>query len=73
MHSMFEANDTMLYIRLIDASSALNSLNRAAALHNTRILFPSISTYAINTCSKSVCLLVIGGRELTSAEGTTYM
>ena len=48
MHSIFEADDTEAVL-LIDASNALNSLNRAAALHNTRILCPSISAYAINT------------------------
>ena len=48
MHSIFEADDTDAVL-LIDASNAFNSLNRAAALPNTRILCPSISTYAINT------------------------
>ena len=36
-------------VLLIDASNAFNSLNRAAALHNIRVLCPSIATYAINT------------------------
>ena len=58
-------------VLLIDASNAFNSLNRAAALHNTRILFPSISTYAISTYREPARLFVIGGKELTSAEGTT--
>ena len=54
-----------------DASNAFNSLNRAAASHNTRILFPFISSYAINTHREPARLFVIGGKELTSAEGTT--
>ena len=70
MHSIFEADDTDAVL-LIDASNAFNSLNRAAALHNTRILCPSISTYAINTYREPARLFVIGGKELTSAEGTT--
>ena len=48
MHRKFEADDTDA-VPLIDVSNALNLLNRAAALHNTRILCPFISTYAINT------------------------
>ena len=41
------------------------------AIHNTRILCPSISIYAINTYREPARLFVIGGKELTSAEGTT--
>ena len=44
----------------------LNSLNRAAALHNICVLCPSIATYAINTYR-----FIMGGKELQSAEGTT--
>ena len=58
MHSIFEADDTDAVL-LIDASNAFNSLNRAAALHNTRILCPSISTYAINTYREPARLFVI--------------
>ena len=47
LHRIFEADDTDAVL-LIDASNAFNSLERAAALHNTRILCPSISNYAIN-------------------------
>ena len=37
MHRIFEADDTDA-ILLIDASNAFNALNRAAALHNIRVL-----------------------------------
>ena len=68
--TVFEADDTDA-VPLIDASNAFNSLNRAVALHNTRILCPSLSTYAINIYREPARLFVIGGKELTSAEGTT--
>lgn len=42
MHNTFEADDTNSVL-LVNASNMFNSLNtRAAALHNTRILCPSI-------------------------------
>ena len=70
MHSIFEADDTDAVL-LIDTSNAFTSLNRAAALHNTRILCPSISTFPINTYREPGRLFVIGGKELIFAESTT--
>ena len=57
--------------QLIDASNAFNSLNRSAALHNIRILCPTLATFAINTYREPARLFIIGGREIKSAEGTT--
>ena len=51
--------------------NAFNALNRAAALHNVRISCPTIATYAINTYRLPARLFILGGKELTSAEGTT--
>ena len=48
MRELFE-HDNSDTVLLIDALNAFNSLNRAAALHNIRVLCPSIATYAINT------------------------
>ena len=48
MHGIFEADETD-GILLIDATNAFSLLNRAAALHNIRILCPIISMSAINT------------------------
>ena len=70
MRSIFDADDTDAVL-LIDASSAFNSLNRAAALHNITVLCPSIATYAINTYRRHARLFIMGGKELQSAEGTT--
>ena len=70
MHSIFEEEDTDAVL-LIDALNAFNALNRAAALHNTRVLCPPIATYAINTYRQPERLFITGGSELKSAEGTT--
>ena len=58
-------------VLLIDASNAFNSLNRAAALHNTRVLCPSLATYVINSYREPARLVVTGGKEIKSAKGTT--
>ena len=70
MRNIFDTDDADA-ILLIDASNAFNSLNRAAALHNLRILCPTIATYAINTYRLSTRLFVVGRQELKSSEGTT--
>ena len=56
---------------LVHVSNAFNSLNRAAALHNIRILCPALAKYAINTYRAPARLFGPGGKELISAEGTT--
>ncbi|XP_068704061.1 uncharacterized protein [Montipora foliosa] len=70
MHRIFEADDTDAVL-LVDASNAFNALNRAAALHNIRVLCPVIAVYAINTYRHPARLFITGGKEITSAEGTT--
>ena len=70
MHSILEEEETDA-VPLIDASYAFKALNRAATLHNIRVLCPSIATNAINTYRQSSRLLITGERKLKSAEGTT--
>jgi len=70
MRTIFEADDTDAVL-LIDATNAFNSLNRAAALHNLRVVCPTISTYAINTYREPARLFITGGQETQSEEGTT--
>ena len=70
MRNIFEADETDAPL-LVDASNAFNSLNRAAALNNIRVLCPLIATYVINTYRAPARLFVVGGSELKSAEGTT--
>ena len=70
MRNIFEADETDAAL-LVDASNAFNSLNRAAALNNTRVLYPLIATYVTNTYRVPARLFVVGGSELKSAEGTS--
>ena len=61
MHSIFEEEETDAVL-LIDASNAFNALNRAAALHNIRVLCPPIATSTINTYWQSARLFITGGK-----------
>ena len=70
MRSIFDA-DEMDAVLLIDASNAFNTLNRAVALHNIRVLCPTLATYMINTYRQPARLFITGDEELISAEGTT--
>ena len=70
MNSLFQHEETDAVL-LVDASNAFNSLNRAATLHNIKIVCPAVATFAINTYRASARLFVTGGKELVSAEGTT--
>ena len=70
MRSIFDA-DEMDTVLLIDASNAFNALNRAAALHNIRVLCPTLATYVINIYRQPARLFITGGEELISAEGNT--
>ena len=70
MRSIFDADETDAVL-LIDASNAFNALNRAAALHNIRMLCSTLATYVINTYRQPAHLFITGGEELISAESTT--
>ena len=70
MRNIFDAGETDAVL-LIDASNAVNALNRAAALHHIRVLCPTLATYVINTYRQPARLFITGGEELISAEGTT--
>ena len=63
-----DINDAVL---LIDVENAFNCMNRAVALHNTRILCQIISTYLVNTYRHATRLFISGGGEIKSTEGTT--
>ena len=70
MKEIFENDETEAVI-LVDASNAFNSLNRMASLHNIRILCPQFSTILINTYRISVRMIILGGKDILSSEGTT--
>ena len=69
MHDIIESDETDAAL-LVDASKASNSLNRAATLHNVRVICPIIAIYAINTYRAPTRLFIIEGKELKSSEGT---
>ena len=52
--NIFEADNTDAVL-LIDASNEFNSLNRASALHNVRILCPTKATYISPWCYIEFC------------------
>ena len=56
----------------MDATNAFNSFNRAAALWNARILWPSCSSFLFNTHKGYAFLLLKSSNEmLLSREGVT--
>lgn len=65
VNNIFEADETDAVL-LIDATNAFNSLNRTAALHNIRIVCPSLATYAINTFRVPACSPVCDWRKRTA-------
>ena len=70
MKTIYERDDIEGVI-LVDASNAFNSLNRKVALHNVQVLCPNFATILINTYRQPSRLVILGGNELLSAEGTT--
>ena len=64
-------NEESEAVLLIDAQNAFNSVNRAAFLHNIKIICPTLSTFVKNCYQFNSRLFVIGGAELESSEGTT--
>ena len=69
MYSFFQHEETNAVL-LLDVSNAFNSLNRAAILHNIRVLYPALAKYAINSYRAPARLFGSGDKELISAEGT---
>ena len=73
IHSMrliFEDPSTEAII-LVDASNAFNSLNRKIALHSIQITCHSFSYIRINTYRNPSRMIILGGAEIQSTEGTT--
>ena len=73
IHSMrliFEDSSTEAVI-LVDANNAFDSINRKVALHNIQVTCPSFSKILINTYRSPSRLIILGGAEIQSSEGTT--
>ena len=55
----------------IDASNALNNMNRELSLHDAQLFCPRIHCYLMNTYQKAARLFIGRGMELQSQESTT--
>ena len=73
MHAMKEIykEDIIEGIILVDASNALNSMNRQTAQHNIQYICPPLAAVIINTYRNLSRLFITGGDEILSKEGTT--
>ena len=73
VHAMTKAfdQDECEAILLVDAANAFNSINRKVLLHNIQYLCPVLAIYTINCYQSPSRLFVQGGKEISSAEGTT--
>ena len=60
----------MEFYWLIDATNALNTINRQAALHNVSVLCPPLATILRNTYQEPSTLVVPGNGEIIFYEGT---
>ena len=69
MRNLFEDEGAEAML-MVDASNAFNSLNREAALRNTRILCPVLAPMLTNMY-RSHSMLFIDGDHILSQEGTT--
>ena len=65
MRDIFASDETDAAL-LVDASNAFDSPNRAAALHNVRVICPIIAIYAINTYRAPARLFITGGKKSSS-------
>ena len=70
MREIFQDDDTEAVI-LVDARNAFNAMNRQAALHNMQVICPAFGTVLINTYREPTRLIISGGKEILSKEGTT--
>ena len=70
VNDLFQSDENHGFIQ-IDASNAFNSINRNILLSNIKIVCPEIATYIINCYIRPARLFVMGGKEITSSEGTT--
>ena len=69
MQATYE-DETCEAVLLVDASNALNSINRNVFLHNVAIICPTITIYVKNCYSLHSRHSIIGGNEIRSCEGT---
>ena len=58
-------------VQLVDTENVFNSINRIVMIHNISVVCPPISTYVSNCYQSTICLFVVGGKEILSKDGTT--
>ena len=58
-------------VHLIDAENVFNSVNGKVMLHNLEFICHIIANYIINCYAAPSRLLIAGGEEILSSEGTT--
>ena len=56
---------------LIDAENAFNSINHSVMLHDMKFICSIIATYIISYYATPSMLIIVGGGEILSSEGTT--
>ena len=64
-------NEETEAVLLVDAANAFNNINRYILLHNIKIICPFIAQYVTNCYRTPSRLFIIGGKEISSKEGTT--
>ena len=69
MSKMYKKQHTEA-ILLVDAANIFNFVNRKAFLHKNNIVCPLTSIYVQNCYALPSCLLINGGAEIKSSEGT---
>ena len=70
MQSIFQTPETEA-VHLVDDNNTFNSLHRKAALHNIRIICPSLIWTLKNTYRAPVRLLITGSGEISSTKEST--
>ena len=73
VHAMSEifAEEETDAVLLVDAVDTFNSINRKVMLHNIKFICPAMAVYTYNCYSTASRLFLQGGKEISSAEGTT--
>ena len=69
MHDVFQSNETEAVL-LVDAENAFK-INRKMLLHNIQYICPATYTFVYNCYHVHARLFIIGGKEISSREGTT--
>ena len=69
-NKLFDSNNSAVVLQ-IDATNALNSLNRNIFLHNVKVIYPEISNFVIHCYTLPSHLFIRGKGELKLKEGTT--